>query len=196
MRLTQDFPLFYQRPGLTDCSTRWCHERGNQTLCKTFCEASRSIIKHNHPDIYSGSQVDDPNFNLICDLHYALGALANESNDGVSCIKHNELLLQMRIKVARMRGIPDFRLALAYNQMGVALMMTQRRDEAIASFLTSIEKYRQLEEYRKGMDSNPILNCSFAYWLIGDLTSAENLMLPGLRDREAMHGLHDTISYQ
>lgn len=45
------------------------------------------------------------------------------------------------------------------------------------------------------MNSNPILNAYFAYWLKGDLDSAMNMLIPGLRDREVVFGYMDDVSY-
>ncbi len=112
-------------------------------------------------------------------------------------MKHNKQLLQMRQRAAKIRGPPDIRLALSYNQYAVACMMAGDTEKAIEAFLTSISTYHSLEsQYEKGMDSNPILNVGFAYWLKGDLKSASEILTAGLKDRESLHGYMDSVSYQ
>lgn len=102
----------------------------------------------------------------------------------------------MRQRTTAVRGYPDVRLALSYNQFGVACMMTGETERAIDSFRTSIRTYRSLEVYEKGIDSNPLLNVGFAYWLKGDLESSLKILTEGLKDRELVYGYVDSVSYQ
>lgn len=112
-------------------------------------------------------------------------------------MKHNEQFLLMRQRAAVVRGRSDVRLALSYNQYGVACMMAGETEKAIDSFHKSIHTYRSLEKiYEKGIDSNPLLNVGFAYWLKGDLERSLGILTEGLKDRESVYGYMDSVSYQ
>lgn len=134
--------------------------------------------------------------NLESDIRYSLGAVANETNDGPSCLQHNKIFLEIQLSITKITGTFDERLPRAHNQIGTAWMMAAEYVKAEESFSTAASLYEQLPEYDKGLRSIPLANLGLAYWLQGRLESASTVLLVGLKDREELYGLMDKHSFR
>lgn len=172
---------------LTDKQLRWQHERGNSHDIKPLLTLALDICTQN-PSQETGQ--------LLSDIHYGLSAVANETNDGEACLRHTKVLLKMRLQAFEESAIPDLRLAVAHNEIGIAWVMTGEYDNAIAAFKSSIQVYRGLEEYWLSMDTNPLTNIGFTYWVKEDLVEASAIFEQLLRDRVSKFGVNDTESYR
>ncbi len=163
---------------------RYQHERGNSQDIKPFLTLALAICKRN-PGLESAQ--------LMADIYYGLAAAANETNDGNACL-HTEQLLRLRLEAAT--DEVDIRLAIAYNEYGIALVMNGEYDKAIAAFENSIAVYQRLADYWPAMATNPRTNMGFTYWVLRKLGPAEKILQDLLSDREAKFGVNDRESYR
>lgn len=134
--------------------------------------------------------------NLITDIHYTLGAIANETNDAESCLRHTTAFLKTRLQIAEETQIRDVRLAVAYNEIGIAKMMSKELDEAETYFENAIEVYSALPDFRKDMCTVSHANRGCAAWLKGDLTRAAEIFEQAIRDREELFGFLDKENFR
>jgi hypothetical protein len=65
------------------------------------------------------------------------------SDDG-ACLRHTRVLLEMRHQVVEMGGVPDLRLAVVHNAIGIAWVMTGEYENATAAFKSSIGDFKGL----------------------------------------------------
>jgi Tetratricopeptide repeat len=154
---------------------------------KNFLALAQKICE-NHPGVESTQ--------LLCDVHYGLAAVANETNDRKGCLEHTSELLAMRCKMFEATGQADLRLAIAYNEHAIALILHDKFEEAVHHFETSVNTFQALDDYWPGMDTNPRSNLGFTLWWLGRLPEARNLLENLLHDREARFGVMDTESYR
>jgi tetratricopeptide (TPR) repeat protein len=166
---------------------RWQHERGNSHDVRHIFELALAICEK------SNTGAPTP---LIGDLYHSLGAIANETNDAVACLKHNTRLFEIRQEVYAQNGIKDYRYASGYAQLGIALMMNKELDRAIKAFGDSLEAFSQTSNFNKDMLSVPLADIGFALWLNGDLELAAEKLEGGIRDREELFGKNDRVSFK
>jgi tetratricopeptide (TPR) repeat protein len=125
-----------------------------------------------------------------------LGAIANETNDAASCLKHSKQLFEIRQRVATETGIKDYRYASGYAQLATALMMNDERENAIKMYKKSIEEFQKAPGFTKAMLSVPLADLGFALWLNGELEEAALQLLQGIKDREELFGKNDRESFR
>ncbi|KAI9794810.1 MAG: hypothetical protein M1816_002938 [Peltula sp. TS41687] len=165
----------------------WQHETGNSHAIRPLLELAQVVCE---------TCDKNESRDLLSDIHYGLGAVANETNDGDSCLRHNIEFLSLRLGIVEETGIRDIRLAVAYNQIGTGWMMAENFKEAITSFENALEVYRALSNFSKGMTSVPLANLGLAFWLQGDPIRARKTLEEGLRDREELFGPMDQESFR
>lgn len=102
----------------------------------------------------------------------------------------------MRLQACEQGSIPDLRLAVAHNEIGIAWVMNGQYNTAIDAFQDSIRVYRALEDYWIAMDTNPLTNMAFTYWVKGDLLNASATFEELLVSRTHRFGIDDTESYR
>ncbi|KAI9733663.1 MAG: hypothetical protein M1834_003265 [Cirrosporium novae-zelandiae] len=184
----KDYSLNAELAALFSEAGWWQHERGNASASKSLLQHAE-VICHKLP-------LDGRIGDILCDIHYGLGAVANESNDAESCLRHNKELLAKRMDAAKEAGLVDIRLAIAHNQIGTGWMMAKEYQKASEAFKNAIEVYQSLPDFSKGMLSVPLANLGLAYWLQGDLDKASITLERGLRDREELLGVMDKESFR
>ena len=133
---------------------------------------------------------------LLADIHYTLGAIASETNDAKSCLKHTNALLDLRLAIARETGVRDVRLAIAYNENGIARMMSHDYDGAQDCFDNAIQVYSALPNFRKDMNTVSHANRGLAAWLKGDLPTAAKIFEDAIQDREELFGFLDKENFR
>jgi tetratricopeptide (TPR) repeat protein len=133
---------------------------------------------------------------ILSDIYYTLGAIANEINDASGCLQNNLVLLDMRTRSAEERGKPDVRLAAAHSQIGIAYMMGGKLALATEYFKQSVEIFKSLEDFQADMLGFPSANLGLAYWTQGQLDEAEEVFATALKEREEAFGRLDTMSYK
>ena len=130
----------------------------------------------------------------MCDIHHTLAAVANESNDRISCEKHSRKNLELRLQAFAEGEPANLPLGIAYNQRGIGLMMNGQYHEAENHFKEGIRICENLPDFWKGMISFTVANLGLAYWLQGDFEHAYGTLFQGLCDREELFGIDDTES--
>jgi hypothetical protein len=133
---------------------------------------------------------------ILCDAHYCLAAVANETNDKEACLLHTKQLLDMRLKISNDSGASNLRLAIAHNEYAIALGMNGDFEGAVTEYTRSIGVFKKLEDYWPGMDTNPRTNMGFTLWALGRLDEAFTVLDELLKDREAKFGVMDTESFR
>ena len=166
-------------------SSRYQHERGNSHNIGPFLNFAAEIC--------SKIQTSQAR-NLMCDIHHTLAAVANESNDRVSCEEHSRKNLELRRQAVAEGEPPNLHLGIAYNQRGIGLMMNHQYYEAEDHFKEGIRICESLPNFWKGMISFTVANLGLSYWLQGDFEKAYETLSQGLRDREGLFGIDDTES--
>lgn len=142
------------------------------------------------------SEKSQQNQDLLTDIHYTLGAIANETNDTESCMRHTTAFLETRLKIAEETQTRDVRLAVAYNESGIAKMMSKEFDEAEKCFENAIRVYSALPDFRKDMNTVSNANRGLAAWLKGDMSRAVVIFEQAIQDREELFGFLDKENFR
>lgn len=145
-------------------------------------------ICQKHPD----EELSD----LLSDVHDGLGAVASEINDPRSCLEHGQALLAVREEVARRNKREDIRLAIAYNEIGIGWIMAKEYHKAIEAWRNAIKVYEGLPDNTGYTRALPLVNIGLAYWLLGDLDHASEVLEQGLWEREEMFGPDSDESFR
>ena len=132
----------------------------------------------------------------MSDIHYALEAVATETNDPAACLHHTGLLLDLRLQALKEGDPPGIRLAVAHNERGIAWMMNGKYEKAAQEFEEGISIYKSLKDYWYQMISLPLANLGLAYWLLGDYEKASETLLKSLKEREKHLGYMDKDSFR
>jgi tetratricopeptide (TPR) repeat protein len=164
------------------------HERGFSYEGKNFFVKALELC--------NASTTTNESDELLSDIHYTLGAIANEINDGKSCLEHNIVLFDMCKKAAARAGKPDVRYAAAHSQLGVAYTMTGKLERATELFSQSVAMFRSLDNFMVDMMAFPMANYGLGLWLQGQLAEAEKAFVAALKEREEEFGKMDTVSYK
>ncbi|SPO03437.1 uncharacterized protein DNG_06120 [Cephalotrichum gorgonifer] len=167
----------------------YLHERGFSFRGKPYLELALELYG-------KAAQKSTDHTEVLSDIYYTLGAVANEINDGPGCLHNNIILLEMRRGISAERGKPDVRLAAAHSQIGIAYMMTGKLALATEYFKQSIEIFKSLDEFHVDMLGFPAANLGLSYWMQGQLDEAEEIFANALGDREKEYGKMDKVSYK
>lgn len=97
--------------------SRYFYERSIPENCEPFFKLAQHACEAQSEDT-----VD-----LLSDIFYSRGADASEVNDSLRCMHYTTRFWDLRLKYAKQspQGRRDLRLAMAYNQMGVAYLMAK-----------------------------------------------------------------------
>ena len=129
-------------------------------------------------------------------MHYALAAVANETNDRKACLDHTKELLGLRLEIQQQTQTIDLRLGIAHNEHAIAWVMNGDYEQAARHFNDSIQVYQRLPDYWPGMDTNPRTNLGFTLWALNRLDEAYEMLYALLQDREQRFGPMDRESYR
>ncbi|TGO51365.1 hypothetical protein BOTNAR_0359g00150 [Botryotinia narcissicola] len=186
----------------------WSHKRYSVELVRLFQEGGaylheRGFSFEGKPYLQSALRLYEKitekppdHLEVLSNIYYTLGAIANETNDGAGCLFNNLILLDMRIKTFEVKGTPDVRLAAANSQIGIAYMMIGKLALATEYFKKSIMLFQSLDNFQIDMLGFPAANLGLAYWMQGQLDEADDTFATALREREREFGKMDNISYK
>ncbi|KAL1839464.1 hypothetical protein VTJ49DRAFT_1473 [Mycothermus thermophilus] len=170
-------------PWLLNEAAVYLHERGFSQEAKPYLKLALALCEQSNI-------TQEP---LISDMHLCMGALANETNDAQTCMKHNILMLNIRKAEAAKGKKPDLRLAFAYSQMGIAYMMVRKVALATEYFRQSVTMLRSIETDPDNF-AFPQCNLGLGYWMQGKLGEADETLTELLEQRERLYGKMDTTS--
>ena len=168
-------------------SSGWQLEEGNSHSNKALLGYAYAICE---------KTIDQDVEDLVCDIHYSLGAVSNETNDGDTCFKHNTAFLDIRLKKQVRNKKPDLRLGIAHNQMGTAWMMMGDFEKAAMAFQEAMNTYQILPDFTPYLLTIPIANLGLARWSQGRLDEAYEVLERERKDRESMFGKNDHESFR
>ena len=93
-------------------------------------------------------------------------------------------------------GRRDIRLAMSYNQMGVAYMMMRDYESAVGVLEQALDVYKNLEKSTPIMATLPAANMGLACWFLKRYDDAYKVLIDILREREKVFGVNDNESFK
>ncbi|KAE9984204.1 Glutamine synthetase [Venturia inaequalis] len=178
----------------------YCHERGrgpeSEEFCNSalaICEILRPFLKQNaaHSKLVDVVQID----RTIAEIHHNHGCINAEMNRPQDALRHQLIFNNMMQKELAGKQGSDMRLAMSYNELGVAHMINESWVEGEDCFKMSIQEMKLLDNYKKYKISLPLVNLASCHYLNGDYVKAEELLLEGLADRVEEFGIDDRESF-
>ncbi len=134
----------------------------------------------------------------MSDIYYTRGAEAAETNQKVTALENNIAFLNTRSKICETsrEGRKDPKLAQAYNQAGNAYLDANDFEQALSHYNQALAVFSGLNNYKATMTTICVANLGTAYWLLGNLDEAENLILDNLHARDVEYGIDDKESFR
>lgn len=174
-----------------------------------ICEILRPFLKQNaaHSKLVDVVQID----RTIAEIHHNHGCINAEMNRPQDALRHQLIFNNMMQKELAGKQGSDMRLAMSYNELGVAHMINESKCnndhnnnselkplgwvEGEDCFKMSIQEMKLLDNYKKYKISLPLVNLASCHYLNGDYVKAEELLLEGLADRVEEFGIDDRESF-
>lgn len=175
-----------------------------------ICETLRPFLENNaalSSRLLDVAQID----RTIAEIHHNHGCITAEMNRPQDALNHQLIFNTMMQKELAGKPGSDMRLAMSYNELGVAYMINDSEcndnikkssmlrlsgwTEGEECFKKSIEEMKRLDNYQKYKISLPLVNLASCYYLNGDYADAEKLLLEGLADRVEEFGKDDRESF-
>lgn len=182
---------------------RYCHERGRSLESEDFCDIAQNICQ-----TISEMYQNDPSLNtspcptqskldgILADICHTKGLAAAEMNQPDKALEYlSKFNYSMEKELGDSSGGDDMRLAISWNQLGVAWMIKDEWQKGEKCFIKSIEVMKSLKDYKPYKISLPLANLGYAFWLTGRLPEAVQAFEEGLRHREAEFGPDDRESF-
>jgi len=133
---------------------------------------------------------------ILADVYHTKGIAATEMNQPDKALEYLRKFHEtMQKELGASPGGCDMRLAISWNELGVAWMIKHNWQEGEKCFTKSIEIMKSLEDYRKYKISPPLANLGYAFWLTGRFHEAVQAFEEGLRYREEEFGPDDRESF-
>lgn len=174
-----------------------------------ICETLRPFLKQNATlsRLIDVAQID----RTIAEIHHNHGCINAEMNRPHDALRHQLIFNTMMQKELAGKKGSDMRLAMSYNELGVAYMINDSEcnhdldnnsalrpsdwAEGEDCFKMSIQEMKLLDNYKKYKISLPLVNLASCHYLNGDYVQAEKLLLKGLADRVEEFGKDDRESF-
>lgn len=165
-------------------------------MADSICESLKARL-HEQPEgmsknIVTHKQLDS----ILAEIQHNRGCIATEINEPHDALNYHKGFNAMMVQ--EMGTTPngnDLRLAISWNELGNAYMLNDQWSKGEECFQKSIDLMRQLERFDKVLISLPVVNLGLAYWLQGRHEQATDILLEGLKDREAAFGADDRVSF-
>ncbi|KAI4247111.1 MAG: hypothetical protein L6R42_009723 [Xanthoria sp. 1 TBL-2021] len=125
----------------------------------------------------SESRSDKEFLEIYFDTLYLWTDIINKTNRVTPAPDLQWHLLETALKISGHTSFGIFLAARAYNQVGIALCLTDKFANGIKKFIISIEKHDEATPKPEGgIDIEPKVNMALAYWRLGDLARAEEIL--------------------
>jgi tetratricopeptide (TPR) repeat protein len=166
------------------------HERGDSQEAKYFFDIAEKLCNSTKP-------LDEE---LLRDLWMCQGCVATETNDGPSCVRYYEKLLQKRQELTpKPTSITENEdLAIAYNEMGIGRMMMGNYEDAI-DLLEVAKKYSDVRRVHTETTTSVYLlasaNLGLAHWIEGHWDDALNILMKAHNVYQKQAFLNDKESF-
>lgn len=133
---------------------------------------------------------------ILADIYHTKGLAAAEMNQPDKALEYlSKFNDTMKKELGASSGGGDMRLAISWNQLGVAWMIKDEWQQGEKCFAKSIKLMKGLEDYKPYKISLPLANLGYAFWLTGRYPEAVQAFEEGLRHREAEFGPDDRESF-
>jgi tetratricopeptide (TPR) repeat protein len=162
---------------------------------ESTCNSILAAISNRPEDVNNSTLMHDIE-TLLAKSYYGYGVIATETNQPKKALKQFEKFLA----IARREyddGLDDSakHLSIALNEVGVALCMNNRLEEALEYFLDSIKIMQEADDYMPISVTFPKSNLGLAYWMLGKNVDAEDVLLDALKVREQAFGRTEPRSF-
>ena len=128
---------------------------------------------------------------VLADIHNTRGTLALDTNAPDVALYQLTELVALREKFYTESGVLTGKLAMAYSELGKALLMNGQYARADELFLRSMKIRRQLKNFSRLQFFNPLRGRALVHWQAGRYEAAASLYTEALRDREEAFGPDD-----
>ncbi|GME43675.1 putative tetratricopeptide repeat domain-containing protein [Neofusicoccum parvum] len=187
--LLHDYPRFY-------------HESGSSLEALPFFQKAQALgefVKLQFDDELSTTEESAVSIEevkvMLAEIHHNIGCVATETNKPEDAVHHFTIFNQMMAEEARVNN-KQKEYGISWNELGIAYMMKKSWKDAENCFLRSIEIMEEVDASAKELKSLPTVNLGLAYWVQdGRLEEADEVLMAGLRDREAIYGVNDRESF-
>jgi len=133
---------------------------------------------------------------LSAEMSHDLACIASETNAPEAAFYHFSAFNTAMLEFAGGKSQKkDKRLAVSWNELGVAHMMLEHWRLAEDCFIRSMDALKELDDFKKVDLSFPIINLAFSYWLQERLDEADKTLAEILAIREAAYGINDRESF-
>ena len=137
---------------------------------------------------------------LLADIHSSQGAIATETNRPTDCLEHYQQFMSLAEARFRSSCRMDDTIALSYaeNELGIALMMNSREQDAKEIFERAMERCRRYcAESEQALDVFSFASANFGLACLetGETVDALNVVLYALKERSRKKGLSDDYSF-
>lgn len=127
---------------------------------------------------------------LLADVYHHSGWAATVTNKPANALSRFQTFNSiMSTEINAGSEAKKSRLAISWNELGVAYMMNRQWVEGENCFLRSVSITKQLAKFNKIMISFPIVNLGLVYWLMNRYEESVQVLSEGLKDREAAFGV-------
>ena len=183
--------------------SRYYHERGNSmqsasffNVAQSWLESLKIISTENLPQSLVTPSFAEMLDTVLTEIHHNSGCVATETNAPAEALKHFKIFNEMMLKQVpdNIKG-NDKRLSISWNELGNAYMMNKMWKKGEECYVRSKSTLLRLTDFSRVLMSLPLVNLGLAYWLMGRLNDAVEVLLEGLSDREAVYGLNDQESF-
>jgi tetratricopeptide (TPR) repeat protein len=171
---------------------RYWFERGFPQESKPFFKLTQTIGEA------SDERESEEVLHMLREAHNNHGTASAETNHPKESLDHNSIWLKMALDRRDTEGseIVDYELGQVYNELGVAYAMNGRYDDAVESFMKSIDVYQSLDEYEDTWLGWPMPNLGLMHWVKGDYDKAEEVLQEIRQVYEDAFGEDDTQSFK
>lgn len=133
---------------------------------------------------------------ILAEIHHNSGCVGTETNDPAGTLKHFKIFNEMMMReIGDGSQGQDVRLAISWNELGIAYMMNAMWEKGEECFKRSMSTVKMVDNWSWIDMSLPFVNLGYAYLLMGKLEDAEATLLKGLGHREAEYGVDDKNSF-
>lgn len=163
---------------------------------QSMAEKLQSSLAQARDPVLNSIQANKEIEALLAEIHHNLGCVGTETNDPSGTLKHfqtfNELMINESGKSAHVK---DKRLAMSWNELGNAYMLSRQWGKGEESYKKSMETMRRVDGFRNIDNSFALVNLGLACLLMNRHEEAVGVLKEGLGYREALYGVDDTESF-
>lgn len=147
----------------------------------------------------------------IAEIHHNHGCILAEMNRPHDALEHQTVFNQMMLEELGESPGVDMRLAMSFNELGVAYMINDSKSAFLARpcrrltssdwkkgeecFQRSVHEMRRLSDFEEYKISLPLVNWASSYILSRRHEEAEEILMKGLADRVETFGENDIESF-